>query len=104
MASGETDSGHDDLPAATAASEVEASLTRIERATAELRATSVEQLRLLQAACEIGTCRKPPWNRAQELRAVIVEAVGVLEATRTSFKSRQLEALRRRLMEVLRTS
>jgi len=37
------------------------------------------------------------------MRAALVDAVETIAATRSSFSSRQLEALRRRLMEVLAT-
>ncbi len=95
----ETHSPHLEIPAGGAA--VESTLAMLERAAAELRATSGEQLRLLREVCEAGACRVPLCTQAQCLRAAIVEAIAVLDATRSSFKSRQLEALRKRLLEVL---
>ncbi len=43
-------------------------------------------------------------DRIKVLRAALADAVAVLEETKQSFKSRQLEALRRRLMDVLASS
>lgn len=42
--------------------------------------------------------------RTDRLRATLVETVAVLEQTRSSFKSRQLESLRKKLLEVLTES
>jgi len=43
----------------------------------------------------------PVPSREDRLKAAFVEAIEVLEQTRKSFKSKQLEALRRRLTQVL---
>lgn len=45
--------------------------------------------------------RLPVFEREHRFRAAFVETIKVLEETRKSFKSRQLEALRRRLTQVL---
>ena len=76
----------------------------LDRSLAELQA-QVEQQRALvralspeldTAACPLICC-----PASERLRQALVEAVAVLEQTRSSFKSRQLEALRRRLLDVL---
>lgn len=43
----------------------------------------------------------PRRSREERFKAAIQEAIDVLEASRRSFKSKQLEALRKRLTQVL---
>lgn len=78
--------------------------TLLDKSLAELQA-QVEQQRALvralspgldAAACPLICC-----PASERLRQALVEAVAVLEQTRSAFKSRQLEALRRRLLDVL---
>jgi len=45
--------------------------------------------------------RIPAFEREDRLRAEFLYTIGVLEETRKSFRSKQLEALRRRLTQVL---
>lgn len=45
--------------------------------------------------------RLPAFRREDRLKAAFVETIEILEQTRKSFKSKQLEALRRRLTQVL---
>lgn len=40
-------------------------------------------------------------SREQRLREVFIDAIGVLEETRKAFKSKQLQALRQRMTQVL---
>jgi RecJ-like exonuclease len=51
-------------------------------------------LRELQAAC-------PGISREQRMKGAIQEAIDVLENSRKAFKSKQLEALRKKLTQVL---
>ena len=43
----------------------------------------------------------PGFSREQKLRQAIQEAIEVIESTRRSFKSKQLETLRKKLTQVL---
>ncbi|MFO7839598.1 MAG: hypothetical protein R6X08_08895 [Desulfosalsimonadaceae bacterium] len=43
----------------------------------------------------------PPGDRERKLKQAIAEAINVLEETRSSFKSKQLEMLRKRLTRLL---
>ena len=78
-----------------AMAEVQATIER-QRQVVRLIARNAADGAALRAACPLLDC-----SRLEKLRAAIVDAVEVLEQTRRSFKSRQLEALRKRLNEVL---
>jgi hypothetical protein len=43
----------------------------------------------------------PKYNREQEYKAAIEEAINVIEESRKAFKSKRLEALRKKLTKVL---
>jgi hypothetical protein len=70
---------------------------RLERQRALVRALAPE----LEGIPASGVCPLIHCPRSDKLRRAVVEAVEVLEQTRRSFKSRQLESLRRELMAVL---
>ena len=49
-----------------------------------------------QAYCPMVDC-----ERLSRLQAVLQETIGVLEETRSSFKSKRLEVMRKKLIEIL---
>lgn len=54
-----------------------------------------------ESAGTIQLDRLPAFEREDRFKAAFIETIEILEETRKSFKSRQLEALRRRLTQVL---
>jgi hypothetical protein len=72
----------------------------------ELERSVRDHRRLLARALEGGdhaeveTCLRLSCPHRKMLRETLAEAVSVLEATRKSFKSKQLEGLRKKLMRV----
>lgn len=84
---------------------------QLARTVTELEARLAEQRALLRAlldaegplaaAANRPACHYLDCPRLRGMRHALVDAVQVLEETRRSFKSRQLEALRRRLVAVL---
>jgi hypothetical protein len=77
----------------------------IERCTANLHAIIDLQGDLLRTAIAAGRggeeATAQPGEAERALRQAIVEAVEILDQTRKSFKSRQLEQLRLRLLRIL---
>ena len=76
----------------------------LDRSLAELQARLEQQRALVRALApelDSASCPLIRCPSTERLRQALAEAVGVLEETRRSFKSRQLEALRKRLMDVL---
>ncbi len=79
----------------------------LDRAMAEVEQKIAQQRQVLKliasedaaapAECPLLAC-----PRLDRLRAAVMDAIEVLDETRRSFKSRQLEALRKRLGEALR--
>lgn len=64
-----------------------------------LRSMLAEQLDENSLQSFLGDC--PQCTREQVLKDAIKEAIGVLEESRKSFKSKQLESLRKKLTAVL---
>jgi hypothetical protein len=79
----------------------------IERCTASLHTIIDLERDLLRTAIAATRSRKgavaQPGDAERTLRQGIVEAVEILDKTRKSFKSRQLEQLRLRLLRILET-
>jgi hypothetical protein len=76
----------------------------LDRSLAELQARLEQQralVRALSPELDGAPCPLICCPCSERLRAALIEAVAVLEETRRSFKSRQLESLRRRLQDVL---
>lgn len=80
----------------------------IRQSAEELQARVEEHRRLLALALEGGdgrtirtSCLHLACPHKRRLRQVVLEAIRIIEDTRKAFKSRQLEALRKRLIEVL---
>ncbi len=57
-----------------------------------------------QAGAAASPCLMLDCSCRQTLRRTLLEAIGTLEATRRSFKSKELEQLRKKLVEVLAAS
>jgi hypothetical protein len=49
----------------------------------------------------LGACRLSDCSHGRELKRILAEAIAVLEDTRRAFKSRQLEALRKKMLRIL---
>jgi len=80
----------------------------IQKSAEELQARVEEHRRLIALALKGGDARLVQARcfhldcpHKRRLRQVVLEAVRVIEDTRKAFKSKQLEALRKRLMKVL---
>ena len=80
----------------------------IRQSAEELQARVEEHRRLLLLALEGGDgqlvearCFYPDCPHKRRLREVVLGAIRVIEDTRRAFKSKQLEALRKRLIQVL---
>ncbi len=56
----------------------------------------------IQSPPPLVACSTPDCPHKRRLRRVLLETIGVLEETRTSFKSRRLAELRTRLTEILK--
>jgi phosphate uptake regulator len=74
----------------------------------ELQQRAEEHQRLIAAAIEendvkraLDACNLSDCPHRRELKQMLLEAVCVLEDTRKAFKSRQLEALRKKMIRVL---
>jgi len=74
----------------------------------ELQQRAEQHQRLIAAAIEekdvrgvFDACSLSDCCHKQELKKILLEAVCVLEDTRKAFKSRQLEALRKKMIRVL---
>jgi len=81
----------------------------IERSTRDLHDRVDGQLRLLltilgriQNQPSFDSCPTADCPHKRRFRRVLLETIGVLEETRTSFKSRRLAELRMRLTEILK--
>lgn len=74
----------------------------------ELRERADEHQRLIAAAMEekdirqaLDSCHLADCPHRHELKSILLEAISVLEETRKAFKSKQLEALRKKMIRVL---
>jgi hypothetical protein len=74
----------------------------------ELQRRAEEHQRLIAAAIEgndlkdvFSACHLLDCSHRKKLKETLVEAISVLEDTRKAFKSRQLEALRKKMIRVL---
>jgi hypothetical protein len=74
----------------------------------ELQQRAEEHRRLITAAIEendvrgvLDACHLSDCSHRQELKEILVEAISVLEDTRKAFKSRQIEALRKKMIRIL---
>lgn len=74
----------------------------------ELQQRAEEHQRLIDAAFEgsdvknvLDACPLLDCPHRRKLREILVEAISVLEDSRKAFKSRQLEALRKKMIRVL---
>ena len=79
----------------------------LERSADELQQQIEKHRRMLSQAWngegrgEVDPPSGPGDSESRKIRQTLVETIEVLEATRRSFKSKQLEQLRRRLVRVL---
>jgi putative ribosome biogenesis GTPase RsgA len=74
----------------------------------ELQQRADEHQRLLSAAIEendirrmLDSCHLSDCPHRHELKNTLLEAISVLEETRKAFKSKQLETLRKKMIQVL---
>lgn len=81
----------------------------IERSTRDLHERVTTQQNMLLAILgmikdlpHVGPCLADDCPHKKLFRGVLLETIGVLEETKKSFKSKRLEELRTRLMEILK--
>lgn len=67
----------------------------------ELERKLERHCRAVRASCAAAPGIEPPCSRIRVLRRAVVNAIETLEGTRRSFKSKQLEDLRKRLVRAL---
>jgi hypothetical protein len=74
----------------------------------ELQQRADEHRKLIAAAIEendirqaLDSCHLLDCPHRHELKGILLEAISVLEETRKAFKSKQLEALRKKMIRVL---
>jgi hypothetical protein len=96
--------------AASACSEAKGMTTIdiLQASARDLQQRAEEHRRLIAAAiekndvkCLFEACHLLGCSHKQELKGILLEVISVLEDTRKAFKSRQLEALRKKMIRIL---
>jgi hypothetical protein len=99
---------HIDVASVCSMERVMTTIDILQASASDLQQRAEAHRRLIAAAVEqndvkhvFDACHLSDCSHKQELKGILLEAVSVLEDTRRAFKSRQLEALRKKMIRIL---